>query len=141
MRRKRAFHRAAVVIALAVAASGAWIEAAEPGVTLYYLHATQRCRTCLSIEAQAESVVRGAFAAEVKAGALAFRSVDFQTKGNEHFVADFGLVASSLVLVEMKDGRTVRSKVLQDAWTHVRDEGRFQAWLKDEVVRFLEGKS
>lgn len=129
-----------VVLAL-VALATSTVAAVEPPVTLYYLHGTQRCRTCLSIEAQARGTVEAAFAANLKAGELGFESVNFEQQGNEHFVKEFSLVSSSLVLVERKSGKTVRSKVLPDAWLYAHDESRFRSWLLKEVAGFLKGQS
>ncbi len=128
-----------VVLALAALAVNT-AAAVEPPVTLYYLHGMQRCRTCLSIEAQARGTVESAFATNLKAGELGFQSVNFEQRGNEHFVREFSLVSSSLVLIERKSGKTVRSKLLAEAWLYANDESRFRSWLLKEIAGFLKGQ-
>ena len=51
---------------------------------------------------------------------------------------DFGLVSSSLVLVEVDNGEVVRHQVLQDVWTLIRDKPRFIEYVQGSVAEFLE---
>lgn len=111
--------------------------AGERKVVAYYFHGTQRCRTCLHIESTAERILAGRFAAEVKAGRLAWRAVDYDRAENEHFIGDFGLVSSSIVLVAYEGSKQVGFKVLDKAWQLVRDDAAFAAYVGDETAAFL----
>jgi hypothetical protein len=116
--------------------SGATDEVTD--VVLYYFHGTRRCSTCRSIEAYAQEAVEGKFKDALQTGTLKWTALNTDESENAHFVKDFGLVSSSLVLVELDDGEVVRHEILQDAWTLVRDKPRFIAYVQKSVREYLE---
>jgi len=103
--------------------------AAERQFVLYYLHGARRCNTCRSIESYAKGVVNSRFADAVESGALTWKVVNYDTPENQHFVDDFGLYTSSLVIVEIERGKTVSFEVLQEAWSLVGDKTKFQQYV------------
>lgn len=107
-------------------------------VVLYYFHGTRRCNTCRSIEAYAQEAVEGKFSDALQAGTLKWTVLDTDETENAHFVKDFGLVSSSLVVVEFDGGEVVRHEILQDAWTLIRDKPRFIAYVQESVGEYLE---
>ena len=107
-------------------------------VVLYYFHGTRRCNTCRSIEAYAQEAVEGKFKDALQAGTLKWTVLNTDESENAHFVKDFGLVSSSLVVVELDGGEVVRHEILQDAWTLVRDKPRFIAYVQKSVGEYLE---
>jgi hypothetical protein len=111
--------------------------ATDPRVVLYYFHGERRCRTCRTIEAFAEETVRGRFAKQLGSGELAWRAVNFDEPTNEHFIEEFGLVSSSVVLVEIREGKPVRFEVLKKAWSLVRDKAAFEAYIAEAVRGYL----
>lgn len=111
---------------------------ATPEVVLYYFHGTHRCKTCLTIESYSQQAVQRKFKDALEAGTLSWTVLNTDEPENAHFVKDFGLVSSSLVLVEVDRGKVVRHKVLQDAWTLVRDKPRFVEYVQGSVAEFLE---
>lgn len=104
---------------------------------LYYFHGARRCNTCRSIESQTQDAIEGGFAAELEAGKLQWKVLNTDEPDNEHFLKDFDLVGSSLVLVEMKGDSVVRHEILQDVWTLVRDEPRFRQYVQRSVDGYL----
>lgn len=109
----------------------------ERQVVLYYFHGARRCKTCLSMEANALETVKSEFADELDSGALVWKVVNYDEADNEHFIKDFKLVSSSLVLVEMQGGEQVRFEVLHDAWSLARDDWRFKKYVQKSVLDFL----
>jgi hypothetical protein len=109
----------------------------ERQVVLYYFHGARRCKTCLTIEANAREVVESVFASELKSGTLAWRVVNYDEPENEHFINDLGLTSSSLVLVETSGGDRVRFDVLQDAWSLVRDKSKFDDYVRESILGYL----
>ena len=105
---------------------------------LYYFHGTRRCNTCRTIEAYAQEVVEDQFKDALQSGTLSWTVLNTDEPENAHFVKQFGLVSSSLVLVEVAGGEVVRHQVLQDAWTLVRDKPRFIEYVQGAVGEFLE---
>jgi len=110
----------------------------EPEVVLYYFHGTRRCNTCRTIESYAQQALEAKFNDQLQAGALQWMVINTDEPDNEHFVTDFGLVSSSLVLVKREGDDVLRHEVLQDAWTLVRDEPRFIEYVQKSVQEYLE---
>lgn len=117
-------------------ASGAAAAAARPAgmATVYYFHGDSRCDTCQSIERQTAELVRTAFAAEIAAGRVQFRAVNYDTAENRHFREDYKLSFGSVVVT---DG--ARWENCSDVWTLVHeDRAAFDAYLTDRIKPFVE---
>jgi hypothetical protein len=117
--------------------------AAEPkdlrnGIMAYYFHRTLRCKTCLSIEGQAKVAIEAGFAGELANGLIAWRAVNIEAPGDEHFQQDFEIDRQTLMFVEMRDGRAVRSTKLERVWDLVEDPGSFQEYVSSEMRSFLD---
>ena len=110
----------------------------ENQVVLYYFHGARRCKTCLTIEANAREVVESEFASELESGALAWKVVNYDDPENEHFINDFGLTSSSLVVVETNNGDRVQHDVLQETWSLVRDKPKFDEYVRVSILGYLE---
>jgi hypothetical protein len=107
----------------------------------YYFHRTQRCRTCLTIEAYAKDVLREELADAFKSGELEWRAVNVEEPQHEHFVEEYGLTASALVMVLLENSKQKRWKDLGRVWELVRDEGDFKEYVRDEAMAYLESGS
>ena len=110
----------------------------ESQVILYYFHGTRRCNTCRTIEATAEKAIGEKFKDALQEGALRWVVLNTDEAANSHFVKDFGLYSSSLVIVEMNGDEVIRHQVLQDAWKLVRDEPRFIQYVQRSVYEYLK---
>jgi hypothetical protein len=126
-------------ISLLLPAGAAIAEDAEEErrVILYYFHGERRCKTCLAIEANAKAAVSSHFSAQLESGELAFQTVNYDEPENEHFIKDYGLVSSSLVLVELMDGKPAGHEVLQKAWTLARNKPGFEHYVRQSVLEYL----
>jgi len=118
--------------------------AAEPkdlrdGIMAYYFHRTLRCKTCLSIEGQAKEAIETGFSGELANGLLAWRAVNIETPGDEHFQQDFEIDRQTLMFVEMRDGKAVRTTTLERVWDLVEDPVAFQEYVWTEMQTFLGG--
>ncbi len=128
-----------VILAIMTVSSLAFpAPAEEADVVLYYFHGARRCNTCRSIESYAQEAVESKFKDAIQAGTLNWTVLNTDESDNSHFVKDFGLVSSSLVLVKVDGGEVVRHRILQDAWTLVRDKPRFVQYVQRSVAEFLE---
>lgn len=108
-------------------------------VIAYYFHNTQRCPTCRKIEALAEETLRERFPDALKAGTLEWRTVNMEEPGNIHFMQDYGLVASSVVIVDLRDGQQCGWTNLEKVWEYVHDdEATFKQYVGDHVRDYLE---
>ena len=107
---------------------------APAGIRVYYFHGATRCATCKTIEAYARETVATAFAPELKAGSLEWKTVDVDEPASQHFVRDFQLYTRSVVVVDAKDPK--RFKVLDRVWQLVGDKAAFQRYVEQEVRAF-----
>ncbi len=107
-------------------------------VTAYYFHGTFRCPTCHKLEQYAKEAIENNFKDALASGKLAFKIVNVENKGNEHYVSDYKLYTKSLVLSLTKDGKEIRSKNLDKIWEYVRDKDRYENYVRDEVAAFMK---
>lgn len=107
----------------------------------YYFHRTQRCRTCLTIEAYAEEALQDAFPEALATGELEWRAVNVEEPAHEHFVEDYQLTSSALVLIDTQNGEQREWQNLEQVWELVGDELEFKAYIEAEALAFLEQDS
>jgi len=105
----------------------------------YYFHRTQRCKTCLAIEAYAKEALQEAFPDGLASGELEGRIVNVEEPANEHFVRDYELTSSAVVLVDMKHGAQEQWRNLEKVWDLVGNELKFKAYVEGEALAYLEG--
>jgi hypothetical protein len=116
-------------------------EATEPlghRLVAYYFHRTQRCKTCLKIENYAHEALKDAFPKSLKSGELEWHAVNLEEPAHEHFVEDFQLASSSLVLVDTQDGKQKEYRNLERVWELVGDEFEFKAYVEARAMVFLD---
>jgi hypothetical protein len=106
-------------------------------VTAYYFHGTFRCPTCHKLEEYAKEAIESNFQSDLASGKFAFKIVNVESKGNEHFVKDYQLYTKSVVLSLARDGKEVRYKNLDKIWEYVRNKDRYENYVRDEVAVFL----
>lgn len=92
-----------VVMALRERGGAQHVETPAPAlaadtVAVTYFHGAKRCKTCMSIEAQTKAAVETAFASEIAEGRVLFRSVNIEEAANAHYVKDYGLTFSTVVV-------------------------------------------
>lgn len=108
-------------------------------VVAYYFHNTQRCMTCNKIERLAEEALREQFAPALTDGTLVWRTVNMEMPPNEHFVEDYQLVTSSLVLVDFHDGEQRDWTTMEKVWQLVHDdEAAFKQYVAEQARAYLE---
>lgn len=112
-------------------------------LVVYYFHGRERCENCRNLQAYAHEAVHAAFGHQIAAGVMAWQVVDFSQPKDAHFDKDFKLGGiSSVVLVEIRDGKPARWKNLEDglmlAVTGTKAE--VIEYVQREVRAFREGK-
>lgn len=112
--------------------------AATPRVTAYYFHTTQRCASCKKLEAWSHEAIDSAFGGPLRDGRLVWKVVNVESKGNEHFVEDYGLYTKSLVLVREASGKPTRWKNLEKIWPLLQDKKAFYEYVQDETRTMLK---
>ncbi|MFA5975155.1 MAG: nitrophenyl compound nitroreductase subunit ArsF family protein [Elusimicrobiota bacterium] len=107
-------------------------------VVAYYFHSARRCPTCRKIEAYSAEALKKEFAKELASGSLEWRVVNIDEPANRHFIKDFGLYASSLVLVSQAKDKP-HWKNLDQVWSLVKTPEAFARYVEDEVRQFQKG--
>lgn len=111
--------------------------ARDDRLLVYFLRGKVRCTACDQIEAGLRKTLASDFADEVRSGRIEFLQVDYSLTGHEHFVEEFQLVATSVVLVELRDGQSKRWKNLADVWTMADRPEAVCQYLQEEIRSFL----
>jgi hypothetical protein len=107
----------------------------------YYFHRTQRCPTCLKMEAYARDVLTEGLYDAFESGELEWRAVNVEEPQNEHFVMEYELSASALVMVSFENGEQKQWKDLERVWDLVSDEWAFKEYVRNEATAYLESGS
>jgi hypothetical protein len=107
-------------------------------VIAYYFLGKVRCSSCRKIEEVSRRTIEESFRRDLAAGRLRFLIVNVDQPENRHFVEEFRLESSALVLVEMRDGKPVVWKNLPDVWTLVEDVQKLEKYVRDEVASGLK---
>jgi hypothetical protein len=127
---------------LAPAESAARTEGAAPAVAtrivVYYFHGTRRCATCRKLEEYTHEALMDAFAEDMEAGTIVWRTIDTDVPGNEHYVKDYVLSTKSVILSAETGGSEKRWKNLPRIWELVGDKAAFINYIQDEVEAFRE---
>ena len=77
----------------------------------------------------------------LESGELEWHAVNLDRTENEHFVRDYSLTSSALVLVDWVGGERREWRDLKDIWHLVRDERAFKAYVQAEARGYLESAS
>ncbi|UCF89494.1 MAG: hypothetical protein JSV70_04475 [bacterium] len=112
---------------------------ASPRFIATYFLTNVRCPSCLTIERLTSETIRSAFAEQLKAGTLQWRTINIDGEGNFHYVRDYKLYTKSVILSEVVDGKEIRWKNLPGVWELLSNEKRFRAYLEDEISAFMAG--
>lgn len=108
------------------------------GVTVLNFHGDKRCRTCIAIGDLAKQTLDTEFAAEQQAGKVRWERINYDEPAHSHFVKDYGLVSSTILVTLWKDGREVKWKRLDAVWDHVNDQPVFSAYVAQGVRDLLK---
>jgi len=115
-------------------------ERQSPALVAYYFHGTSRCPTCLKMEKYAREAIEESFDGDVQSGRVQWQAVNYDEPANEHFVKQYKLFASALVLVSGQ-ADAQRWQKLERIWDLVGDEPGFKAYVIDQVTSMLRGDS
>ncbi len=108
-------------------------------VVVYYFVGKVRCSSCRKIEQISRKAIEEAFRQELADGRLRFHVVNVDQPANRHYVEEYRLESSSLVLAEMRDGKPAGWKNLPDVWTLVDDPPKLETYVRNEVAAMMRG--
>jgi len=104
---------------------------------VYYFHTTARCGPCIKMEEWTKEAVLSGFPDATKAGRLEWWAIDVEESENDHFIDDYGLTDMSVVVAQLRGGKSIRYKVLEDTWSLLDDKGAFLKYVRNEVRSYL----
>ncbi len=105
-------------------------------VAVYYLHSTFRCVTCNTIEKMTRELLDNSYSKQLSDGEIQWIEGDFQE--NETLAKQFEVVASCVVVAEMKDGTVLDYKRLDDVWTKMNDPDAFNRYISEAIDGYLK---
>ena len=114
----------------------------KDGCYVVLFRGSSYCPTCDVME----RLTRGLFesddsviADDVHRGELFYKMINFEVAGNEHYLTDYDLYTTTIVLIEQRSGRVKRWKNLQDSWKKSENDGEYIKYLTDEIKSFRSG--
>lgn len=114
----------------------ATIAPATTKLVAFYVHGTQRCNNCRKMEAFTRAALQSAFADDLSAGRMEFRSLNRDEPANAHVINDFQLTMNAVVIAEERGGTVVRWSNLDQVWDRLGDEADFKAYIQSGVKGF-----
>jgi hypothetical protein len=112
-------------------------QTAEARFVAYYFHGNVRCPTCRAIEAYGKEAVEAAFPDKLESGDLEWKAVNTDEVWNAHYMTDFNLQFSSLILAEQANGETLRWVNLEKVWELVHDKESFMDYVQSSAITFM----
>lgn len=134
---KETRHARAVAAANAPASTPAPSAAEASTIYVTYFHATARCTSCLKIEDLTNATMTMRFAGPIAEKRIVWRLVNVDEPEHAHYVKDYGLFTKSVVVSEVKAGKEVRWKNLDQVWHLLGNPESFQDYVEREVQAFL----
>jgi hypothetical protein len=118
------------------AAAGDAAPARPDALVVYYFRANTRCAACRTLEACSRAIVEDHFSADTADGHMEWRAIDYQSPGNEHWLADYQLLTGGIVLVQFRDGRPTRWKALTETWNMTGDRKALAQHVEGAIIAF-----
>jgi uncharacterized protein YktA (UPF0223 family) len=123
-------------------------------VEVYYLHNTFRCLSCNTIENLTKTAIFGgkginekyknsidvkpAYKKAIESGKLTFKSVNIDKKENKHLLTDFHTESKYPVLVKIRNGKIVKTKVLDEVWKLMDENEKFIEYIQTNLNEFMK---
>jgi hypothetical protein len=106
-------------------------------VVVTYFHGTRRCPTCLGIQQTINETVEGRFAAEIAAGELEFREIDYDLDEHRHFAEEFQLSFSTMIVALASGDRTLKWENCDKVWEHAHDHTALGTYVEERIRAHL----
>ena len=104
-------------------------------VEAYYFHFTQRCETCLAVEASAKENLEVLYPEQVKSGNITFQSINLNDKSSKPIAKKLKVPGQSLLLVQGDK----QVNITNEAFLYARpNPDKFKAIMKVKVDDLLK---
>ena len=112
------------------------------GLNVVCAHATIRCPTCLTMKRLTKETLDESFHDAVAAGKIVFCEINYEQSEVAAFCKEFKIATASVVLVNVRNGKTVTGKNLaNEAWKLHSDGPAFKRMLKEQIDAILQDKT
>jgi hypothetical protein len=112
----------------------------KPIVEVYYFHATNRCATCNSIEANTRKTLETNFAKELKEGKIKFTVLNSDDEKNKALCEKYEAYGATLILVRFNNGKEASENLTNFAFSYSRNQPeKFMDGLKLKLDQMLKG--
>jgi hypothetical protein len=113
-------------------------ELPQKAVVAYYFHGDVRCPTCRNIEEYAREAIESGFAAQLAAGNVEWRVVNYEVPANQHFTTEYEIVAPTVVVVRTAEGRVADWRNLSRVWELVGEKDALMKYIRQETQAMLD---
>ena len=110
-------------------------------VLVYYFHGHTRCPSCITIENYTKEAVEKGFPEELTSKKIIFQEVNVQEQSNEHYVTEFELTNSTVVIARYNDDKQTDWKKLNEVWQLYGNKPEFIDFIQSEIKNILSGVS
>ncbi len=112
----------------------------QNGVLILQFHRTQRCKFCLNMENHTKETLNTFFPDDIKDENIVFRTVDMELPRYKSLIKKYDLFTSTLVLVDVAEGKELRWKIVTEAWYLTNKKQKFIKMLESELLEFQEDR-
>lgn len=107
--------------------------ATAPKVEVLYFHFTQRCATCLAVEANSKSALTALYPEKAKAGEYTFKGLNIEDTKSKSLVQKWNVGGQTLLVVSGNKKVDITSKV----FLYAQDRNKVKAEIKKAVEKVL----
>ena len=83
-------------------------------ITVYYFHASNRCKTCIALENETQKALKSLYSKKMKSGEIIFKSIDFDTPEGEKLAEKIKVNGQSLLFIK----GDIRKDLTNDAFMY-----------------------
>lgn len=107
-------------------------------VKVYYFHGTRRCPTCLGIQKSINEAIDDNFKKELEAGMLEFEEVNFEEAANKHYVEQFQLSFSTMIVAAQAGDETIEWENARKVWDNAHNQSELKSYVKSTTQKYLK---
>lgn len=122
----------------AVPAAGGGVVLPADGLVVVNFHAAIQCNGCREIDRETQTVMESEFSDALKSGRISHAVINYEDPANKHFIQDYGLSTSTVVVTRRRNGRDAAWQRLDAVWNHLYDDPAMRAYLKAHINQFME---
>lgn len=104
----------------------------QNGVMVYYFITNIRCPTCIRIENQTRETV-----ASYSKRPVEFRLVNTDIPRNKHFIRDYQLTNSTVVVAAFRNGQLLQWDKRDGVWNLFEEKAAFVSYLSESINAML----